>query len=227
MNVRELEQKIECALESLGRSSLQDSCSFLAPRGFKPKVQLSILPRNQGDKIRKKRCTASIESFDPRTDCFLITFEPCGEEFADALPETKEQPAGPDNDVSEAIPDLSPGWIETVVTALDRAEASQHPFIGLKFFRDRLLPQTGEPWAAEDRNRQSALRQLIGTGVIETGKVPNPQNAEFPVTTVKLNRGHALVKEILSRAPRRPAAEFHPVPQRGELVSRLIVKDRR
>lgn len=234
MTIEKLERDAESELARIISGSDAPATAHLLKRpGFKLRVQVSILSQSNGTKIRKKRGTANGESYDPRTDCILVTFEPDQEE----QPETSKtlEPVGSSADgpasgsvtANSAEPDLPSNQIRTVVAALDRAEAAQHQFVGLKFFRDKVLLQTGESWTSDDSLRRRALKQLIDSGLIETGKVPNPQNAEFPVTTVRLNREHSLVKELSSRTPPHSLAEFRPIRQTGEFASRIILKDRR
>ena len=208
---------------------------LLSPPGFRVKVELQSLPKKAGALPRKKRSTADfVKTFDPRTDQLVIRFEREEGEESEVQEEVASAsgpmaiggfpPASPSLTVDI---DLSPDRIRTAVLSLDKAESSHHQFVGLKFFRDRLLTQEKYPWVQDEGQRQVAIRELIRRGVMERGQVPNPQTPDFPVSTVKLNRNHPDVIEILGSVNNRPAPEFRPIPQSGERASRIILKDRR
>ncbi|MEP7366457.1 MAG: hypothetical protein ABI972_24635 [Acidobacteriota bacterium] len=200
------------------------------PIGYRLRCQASIIANG---KVRKKRADASIESFDPSTDGILLTFEPEFEieDEPESAPAGRTRTIGPYS-LSPAVvrpPAYAahPEQIRAIVLALHRAEATQHQFVGLKYFRDKLLPRESAAWVTDDLLRRQVLKELIDQSLIETGKVPNPQSAEFPVTSIKLNRAHPKVEEILRSAPAAIISEFRPVRQTGELASRVILKDRR
>lgn len=78
---------------------------------------------------------------------------------------------------------------------MDSLEAKL-PFVGLTYLRDNIL-RPGVISDATKRGRQDFINDVISLGILETDRVANPSNPQFPVTTVKLNRNHALVQGAL------------------------------
>lgn len=85
------------------------------------------------------------------------------------------------------------------VLALDHVERDPHlRFVSLKWFRDTYLPKRGYDWASDPDIPRQIVHEAAESEIILTAKVPNPKTPEFPVTTIRLNREHALVKEFLA-----------------------------
>lgn len=105
------------------------------------------------------------------------------------------------------------GPLREFVLALDRVEKDPHlRFVSLKWFRDTYLPRRGFDWASDPDLPRQVVHEAAESGIILTAKVPNPKTPEFPVTTIRLNREHALVVEFLATArdssrARTPAEE--------------------
>jgi hypothetical protein len=92
------------------------------------------------------------------------------------------------------------------VRALDHVEKDPHlRFVSLKWFRDTYLPKRGYDWANDPDIPRRIVHEAAESGLILTAKVPNPKTPEFPVTTIRLNRDHARVKELLGEDSEAPA----------------------
>ena len=88
--------------------------------------------------------------------------------------------------------------IQELLVALKRAESQPGlRFVGLKRFRDEILPSQASPWALDRRERSRILQVAIDRGVVLTGKVRNPKPMAYPTTAVRLNRTHP---EIVNRS---------------------------
>lgn len=68
-------------------------------------------------------------------------------------------------------------------------EQSRMAFVGLRLVTTRILNNLSDP--------QGLVSRAINDGILETYKVPNPLNTDFPTTACRLNRGHPFVQEIL------------------------------
>ncbi|MFN0008758.1 MAG: hypothetical protein ACKVXR_12720 [Planctomycetota bacterium] len=87
------------------------------------------------------------------------------------------------------------------VLALDQVERDPHlRFVSLKWFRDTYLPRRGFDWASDPDLPRQVVHEAAASEIILTAKVPNPKTPEFPVTTIRLNREHAVVREFLANA---------------------------
>lgn len=84
-------------------------------------------------------------------------------------------------------------WVPFIV-AVDQAE-KRLPKVVFKYFRDTWLPS--KMGASEPRERQEIMNEAIAQQIIEVFQAPNPKNQEYPVTCVRLNRGHELVQATL------------------------------
>lgn len=111
----------------------------------------------------------------------------------------------------------SAGPLRDFVLALDHVEKDPHlRFVSLKWFRDTYLPRRGFDWATDSDIPRQVVHEAAESEIILTAKVPNPKTPEFPVTTIRLNREHAMVTEILAsagesfRAP-APSSRARPV----------------
>jgi len=76
-----------------------------------------------------------------------------------------------------------------LIRKIDGLERSCMLFVGLKLLTTRVLGSLADP--------QKVVSRAIGEGILETYKVPNPVNADFPTTACRLNREHPFVQEIL------------------------------
>jgi len=95
----------------------------------------------------------------------------------------------------------SAGPLRDFILALDHVEKDPHlRFVSLKWFRDTYLPRRGFDWASAPDLPRQVVHEAAEREIILTAKVPNPKTPEFPVTTIRLNREHALVMEFLAAA---------------------------
>ena len=93
------------------------------------------------------------------------------------------------------------------VLALDHVEKDPHlRFVSLKWFRDTYLPKRGYDWATDPDIPRQLVHEAAEIEIILTAKIPNPKTPEFPVTTIRLNREHAIVKEYLGSGAEEPHA---------------------
>ena len=115
--------------------------------------------------------------------------------------------------------------VRDLVRELDRAERTGMPYVVLKWFRDTALPSSRLPWAKDASVRQRVLSEAIDSGAVATAKVSNPKNPSQPSTTVRLERDHSAVIDVLAKPEESP--QFRPVPVRGEPVSETIIRERR
>lgn len=177
---------------------LQPLTLIAPPRGFAISVELRPFedPDRPGEFAEDSR-------WDPRHGDVLITFEPGREDgwreerrddrreerrggWRDGAP--AELPPPPDPDVA----------VDDVVRVLARAESDPNfTFVALKFLRDQLLPRH-VAWAAIPHEAQIQINRSIDVGAVQTTKVENPRQPQYPVTAVKLNRDSAIVLRVLS-----------------------------
>jgi hypothetical protein len=202
--IQECEEVIENGLAvleqmNLSNADLTRALPFLAPKGFRPVVDL------RGAGGRKMRRT---DKWDPGTCEITITFEPAEGEAADVTVSGQAATAlTPDRDLEEAC------------QALAEAEIGRS-FVALKWFRDELLPARAYAWATTPEARHAVLTKAITGGWILTGKVTNPRAPQYPTTTVRVNR------QRQSHFPGAGARRFRPVPVQGEPLSQTILRDR-
>lgn len=58
------------------------------------------------------------------------------------------------------------------------------PFVGLKYFRDRILPTVVDVPNEEDR--RELMNALVSRGIVSKYEVPNPSNPEFPTSAIRV-----------------------------------------
>ena len=97
------------------------------------------------------------------------------------------------------------------------------PFVGLKWFRDQYLPGCSLDWTRDPRNNGALLRRATEERLLLTSQVPNPDHPLYPVTAMRVNRGHP---RLQSGVPGRPGG-FMPVTVQGGPVSATVIDDRR
>ena len=72
---------------------------------------------------------------------------------------------------------------EDIAEQIDSLQSSL-PFVGLKYYRDQLLPQVvGEIRQGELR---SLMDLMVDSGVVDVYQVENPNNPEFPTAAIRL-----------------------------------------
>ncbi len=218
MTIEEVESRLMEGLAKLRSPQykpLETLLQPLIPKGYRVKVSL-VEKADKAGKTRKKRRTASADSWSPDLGEVRIYFEP----------ETTHPDAIAIDQVQElAEPSAkTPTW--DLVQALDRAESRPgYQFIALKWFRDVALPGEGFDWAQSDSVRQNILREAIERRLILTSKVPNPKSPQFPVTAIRLNRLLPEIQAILGE--RASDSDFSHADIRGEQLSATILRERR
>ena len=79
--------------------------------------------------------------------------------------------------------DLLERFRDDIIDQIESLEASL-PFVGLKYYRDQLLPQVvGEIRQGELR---SLMDLLVDSGAVDVYQVENPNNPEFPTAAIRL-----------------------------------------
>jgi hypothetical protein len=205
-SIKDCEEALEQTLTRLRNLNLPELRSLpaldvIAPKGFRPIVSLL-------ENGRKKRRTASAETWSPATGEISISFE-----RAEASESRKSSP------LSDVSPADSPA-LKEMLSALQEAESAPgRSFVALKWFRDEYLHSTGLSWAQDEQQRHSLLTQAINDGWILTSRIPNPKAPLYPTTTIRLNR-----QKAAGGAP--PTSRFRPVPIAGEPLSTTILRDR-
>ncbi len=77
-----------------------------------------------------------------------------------------------------------------LIKKVDCLEQSRMAFVGLKLVTTRVLSSLKDP--------QFVVSRAIAEGILETYKVPNPSNNDFPTTACRLNRAHPFVEATLA-----------------------------
>ncbi len=172
---------------------------------------------------RKKRSDASRESWRPEIGEIRVRF-------------VVRTPASPAPVVDTPRPEpqdiglVNQDGIQTrqeLIGSLDRAEHRPgYNFVSLKWFRDKVLPGEGFTWAGAYEARSEVLSEAIRDNVVLTSKVPNPNAPAFPVTSIRLNRGHPEVISALGDAL-LGSDDFSPVEIRGQALSTTVIQGRR
>lgn len=215
MTIKDLEREIERRLTGLP----------VIPSGVKPKADLRYSKSRIN--VRKSiRDDASAEHFQPQLGDYIRV------EFAHLSVAEPVQPAARQDQSPHAAVAFAAGPEDPatalLIRALDGAErAPGRTFVAIKSFRDQILPAAG---LARDQ-ASPCLSRAIESGLIRTGKVPNPHNPEFPTTTVRLDRSNARVISILSapnpEAKERPRPRFEPLDLGPVSASEIVIRDRR
>jgi hypothetical protein len=222
LTIEEVESRLE--------QSLEKSAAFqpLVPKGYR--VQVTLF-----GKKRKKTKSASAETWSPESDLIQISFEResgDGSDEGDVVNSASPQPkvqvsdrpiAGhhpdPQFTVSDSLSDL--------IRCLDHAESRPgYTFVALKWFRDVALTSGAPAWAQSDAVRSNVLRDAIERRIVLTGRIPNPNSPQFPVTTIKLNRLLPEVRTVLGSGDSSEES-FEPITIRGESLSATVLRERR
>ena len=172
---------------------------------------------------RKKRSDAACESWRPEIGEIRVRFVFRSPIASPAVEPQKYNPQ--DNGLLHQ--DKPRTNVKDLIESLDRAQRRPgYNFVSIKWFRDKVLPAEGYTWAETYEARSEALSEAIQDGVILTSKVPNPNAPTFPVTAIRLNRGHPDVVSALGSV--RPGLDdFSPVEIRGEPLSETVIRERR
>lgn len=217
--ILEVEESIQNGIEALRSlpptQKLSVIVQFLAPEGYHPVVELQ-------EDGRKKRRTASVDNWSPETGEILISFAKDEKTIVKPTPtiaSTKPPAAAPVSFAANqhGLPaDISTRAVEELCSALEEAEHQGMAFVGLKRFRDIILPAKGFDWAMNADKRQAVLVGAVESGVVVTSKIANPRSP-FPTTTIRLNR---------SRVTTPRERRFNPIRIQGEPLSATILRDR-
>ena len=216
MKILDIQRDIEESLASLTTSTLPSALGGLRhlPLGDRnPQVSIRYL-----DKKRKVREDADGSYFDPDSCEVVIrfvTFDASNDEDEGSEANASRAPDRTDELNSVAA-------MDQLLEELRRVEGTR-PFVGLKWFRDRLLPTCGYDWARDARISGALLRHASAQRLILTSQVPNPNQPTRPVTAIRINRRHPCFQ------PKEPGrrAKFKPIRIRGGAISDTVLGDRR
>ena len=225
MKIRDIQRDIEESIAMLPALTL--------PPGLEGLRHLPVSDRDPQVSIRyvgnsrKVREDASAGYFDPDRCEVVIGFAefdaPQGEEELGATQDEEDlrESGAPDQDGPAEEPDFEMA-IDQLIDALRKAEGMR-PFVGLKWFRDHVLPECGHRWARDPRTSGSLLRRATQQRLVLTSQVPNPNQPLHPVTAIRINRRHP---RFQSDAPGRSAG-FKPMRIRGGSISDTVLSERR
>jgi len=203
-------------VESRLGQSLQQSNALqpFVPVGYR--VRVTLLDQNE----RKKRRSASADTWSPQSDLIRISFEKSSEDVShESVPVASVLKASVADVVSDLLSDL--------IKCLDRAESRPgYTFVALKWFRDVALLEGAPAWAHSDVVRSNILRNAIERRIVLTGRIPNPKSPQFPVTTIKLNRLLPEVRTVLGSGGSIEEG-FEPITIKGESLSATVLRERR
>ena len=211
MNILNVERDLEESLANLAITALPAALEGLRhlPVGDR-NPQVSIRYQHNS---RKVRADADASYFDPESCEVVIRFET-------AMNNDRHE----DNTLGfDGRPDTSDfdAAIDQLLVELQKAESTR-PFIGLKWFRDHVLPECDYDWSHDSRTRHLLLRHATDQRLVLTSQVPNPNQPHHPVTAIRVNRRHP---RFQADDPGR-AKDFTPVRIRGGLISDTILSDR-
>ena len=214
MKIKDIQKGIEDSLANLSTSDLPPALKglrYLPTSDYNS--QVSIRQRNHGRKVRED---ADASYFDPNECEVVIAFDSL--ETSD-----DEGPEAAIDQLLETSDDEGPeAAIDQLVDELKKVEG-QRPFVGLKWFRDQVLPKCDHDWASDPVRRGSLLRHATNERIILTSQVHNPDQVQHPVTAIRVNRRHPRFQPEDSNR----GAGFTPIRIRGGSISDTILGDRR
>ena len=221
MQIRDIQRDLEKGLANLHsaralRGELE-GLQHLAFRNCRPEVTIHYTETH-----KKIRDDADASYFDPQTCEVVIRFvlAPEAERFEEFVPpraRTQPQPPPPPQPQQLHEPIDSEEALNELLDALQRAERERR-FVGIKWFRDRFLPEQGFSWAQDPRTCGAMLRSGTEQELVVTHQVTNPRNPQHPVTAIRLNRDHPRFR---GESP-RGQVRFKPVRTRGGLAQTVI-----
>jgi len=135
--------------------------------------------------------------------------------IADSAPKTPPASTIGTVEPSPANPQLE------IVDAFHRAKRS-HRFVALKWFRDQWLPQQDFTWCRDPGQIRTNLRTAIDQGTLRKELLPNPNNPEYPTTT--LQEGNSVT--VSSVAERGKTRRFAPIRIAGRPLSISVIEGR-
>jgi len=221
MTIQDLQAEMESALMHLSKFAPE------LPAALKPLVRLAPRPGSRASVSlrhaktdRQVKRNAPADSWSADSGVIAISFgserinEPAIE-----IPPATQHVAASKSTAEDAIREL--------VIGLAKAERiPQLSFVSLKWFRDTYLVQQGFSWAGSVGDRQQAVAEAINRRWILNSKVPNPKNPQFPVTSIRVNRSQAEVREMLDRDAGF-GSTFAPITISGENLSDTVLRGRR
>ena len=216
MKIAHIQRDIEESLANLATATLPAALEGLRhlPVGDR-NPQVSIRNLNGGRKVRDD---AAASYFDPERCEVVIRFFP----FETPNDEDdRREASAPDSDGQSDTFDFEAA-LSQLLDELKKVECTL-PFVGLKWFRDNVLPECGHGWARDPSTRHSLLRHATDQRLILTSQVPNPKQPYHPVTAIRVNRRHP---RFQSEAPGRGGG-FTPIRIRGGSISATVLGDRR
>ncbi len=220
MQIKDIQSNLEKGLANLHsaralRGELE-GLQHLAFRNCRPEVAIHYTETH-----KKIRDDADASYFDPQTCEVVIRFvlAPEIERFSEFEPPHAHTQPSPQQfhepiDSEEALNEL--------LDALQRAERERR-FVGIKWFRDRFLPEQGFSWARDPRTCGALLRSGTEQELVVTHQVTNPKNPQHPVTAIRVNRNHPRFRG----EPPRGQVRFKPVRIRGGGLAKTVIGGRR
>lgn len=228
MQIRDIQSDLEKGLANLhGTRALRgelEGLQHLAFRSCRPEVTIHYTETH-----KKIRDDADASYFDPHTCEVVIRFivDPEFERLSEPespAPQFRPQPQPRPQHQPQFQPQHQPQHqpqqfqepfdreeaLDQLLDALQRAERERR-FVGLKWFRDRFLPEQGFSWAQEPRACGAMLRSGTEQELVVTHQVANPKNPQHPVTAIRVNRSHPRFR---AEAP-RGQVRLKPVRVRG------------
>ena len=142
---------------------------------------LARLEAEPGDEPPRRASTFAREPGDePPRRAPAFAREP-GDEPPRRMAMRDEPPRG--MEPRQGLRDLLERYRDDITDQIESLEASL-PFVGLKYYRDQLLPQVvGEIRQGELR---SLMDLLVDSGAVDVYQVENPNNPEFPTAAIRL-----------------------------------------
>ncbi len=216
MKIIQIQRDIEESLANLTVANLPPALEGLRhlPVGdHHPQVTI----RNV-DGGRKVREDAAGSYFDPDRCEVVIRFVPI------------ETPGHGDDRTGETVPVTHDPAVpfdfakplRQILDELRKVEGTR-PFVGLKWFRDQVLPACRHQWARDPGTLRSLLRYATDQRLILTSQVPNPNQPHHPVTAIRINRRHPLCQP---ESP-TPESRFTPIRIKGGSIAETVLGERR
>ena len=216
MKIAYIQSEIEEGLANLTAANLPpalEGLRHLPVVDHNPQVTIRYV-----DGGRKLREDAAGSYFDPDRCEVVIQFIPVeAPSHGDARPSVNI----PDTDQTTVPFDFEMA-LGQLLDELRKVEGTR-PFVGLKWFRDQVLPECGHQWVCTPGTLHSLLRHATDRRLILTSQVPNPNQPQHPVTAIRVNRKHPRFQSDAIRQANR----FTPVRIRGGSISDTVVEDRR
>jgi hypothetical protein len=238
--IAEIEAQLADKLRNNLRTSLEE-VGYSTPENLQ--LTLELLDGNK----RKKRSDASAKTWSPQTGRIQLKFKYTETSTAQHNENLTLDTAALSQDSDKSGRKLAEQSIEhsnslaaaesglmhlddgelALIRCLARAEATPGwTFVPLRKFRDEILAAEKEASLQADLERRRIIDSAVKRKLVLTGKVDNPKNPQFPVTTIRLNRLLPEVQRLLGLEG-KPDLDFHPIEIRGEPLSETVLRERR